>query len=379
MVKRIVHLVTRKFILYFSMILLTISSIEVVGQAIYYLSAGDVLFRRVAVPIYEYDPTRCWRTKPNLNYRHRTNEFDVTILTDSRGFRTGADRKPISLDKAENVVRILFLGPSFTFGWGNNYADTYPVLLEIALRRTGLNVEALNLGTPAQGAGRQLCWLRKEGVNFKPDVVVQTVYQTLGNLETDCTDDKCPLVKDGYLIQSGDSIKTRIRSIVKNSAIVFYGFIAWGLIDSKRDHIEGTGTELRTSSSDGRARDRTELLARYQTYAEYVRGILGEKTPVVFIYIPLSYFVHLKDIARWRHLGVANVQKEKKAHELNLGFLKSNSVNIVDTMPALITNNKERMYYWLDVHLTARGNQAVARASEPQLRHAVREASTGNR
>jgi hypothetical protein len=49
--------------------------IEVTCQLFYRITAGDFLFRRTGAPIFEEDPTRCYRLKSNLVYEHRTNEF----------------------------------------------------------------------------------------------------------------------------------------------------------------------------------------------------------------------------------------------------------------------------------------------------------------
>ena len=98
--------------------------IEIACQVFYRFNAGDFLFRRTGLPIFEADPTRCYRLRSNLEYRHRTNEFDVVVYTNDQGMRTDAKRLDVPLEKAPGVYRVLFLGPSFTFGWGNAFEDT---------------------------------------------------------------------------------------------------------------------------------------------------------------------------------------------------------------------------------------------------------------
>jgi hypothetical protein len=99
-------------------------SVEIPLQLYYRWTAGEWLFRRTLPPIYEADPTRCYRVKPDLDYVHRTNEFAIHLYTNAQSFRTDARREPVALEKPQGVYRVLFLGPSFTFGWGSDHEDT---------------------------------------------------------------------------------------------------------------------------------------------------------------------------------------------------------------------------------------------------------------
>src|SRR5262245_14570299 len=176
-------------------------SVEIPLQLFYRITAGDWLFRRTLPPIYEADATRCYRVKPDLDYVHRTNEFTIHLFTNAQSFRTGAQRAPVAYEKPADVYRVLFLGPSFAFGWGSDHEQTYAARLASALRVPGKRVELLNLGTPAQPVEPQLCWLAQEGYRYQPDLVVQTSYgEDVATMPAGCPASlACPVVEDSLV------------------------------------------------------------------------------------------------------------------------------------------------------------------------------------
>jgi len=134
---------------------------ELLLQTYNYIGAGGFLFRRAVPPIYEANDTRCYGLKPDLDYAHHTNEFKVRIYTNAQGFRTDSRRAAIPVEKDPDVYRVMFLGPSFTMGWANDYEDTYVALIGERLKVSGKRVEVVNVGTPSQGPTPQLCWLER--------------------------------------------------------------------------------------------------------------------------------------------------------------------------------------------------------------------------
>ena len=78
---------------------LVVGSIEVMLQGYYFYNAGDLLFKRVVLAIFELDDVRCYKLQSNLEYRHWTNEFRYTVFTNDQGFRTGPKRPHYSYEK----------------------------------------------------------------------------------------------------------------------------------------------------------------------------------------------------------------------------------------------------------------------------------------
>src|SRR5262249_57935825 len=129
--------------------------IEGILQAAYRLQSGAWLFQRTLVPIFRPDPLRCFALQPGLALEHKTSEFAIHIYTNAQGFRTDAARRATAYAKAPGTTRILFLGPSFTFGWGSEIEDTFAARIAAALEAGGRRAAGVNAGRPTQGPGPQ--------------------------------------------------------------------------------------------------------------------------------------------------------------------------------------------------------------------------------
>jgi hypothetical protein len=73
------------------------------------------------------------------------------------------------MNKSSSSVRILILGDSLTFGSGVADDDIYPRLLQ---RLAGPNVEVISLAQNGWGTADELAALRRDGLAYKPDIVV---------------------------------------------------------------------------------------------------------------------------------------------------------------------------------------------------------------
>jgi lysophospholipase L1-like esterase len=105
--------------------------------------------------------------KAGASGRHVSpGEFDAEFHINSKGIR-GAE-----IDYARNGSRrILALGDSFTFGFGVEDDQTWPAQLQ-----RQLGVEVVNGGVMGWGLAEYLIWFQKEGVKYKPDLVVVGVH-----------------------------------------------------------------------------------------------------------------------------------------------------------------------------------------------------------
>jgi len=350
-------------------------SVEIPLQLYYRFTAGDWLVRRTLPPIYEADPTRCYRVKPDLDYLHQTNEFQNRIFTNAQSFRSDARREPVTFEKPADVYRVLFLGPSFTFGWGSDYADTYAARIASALRVPGKRVELLNLGTPAQAVAPQLCWLAKEGWRYQPDLVVQTSYgERLAPMPPGCPEDLgCPFVEDSHVYFLRPTPKQRAIAKVKNFATVFYGFYVYNMVfaETAKPGV-GTGKELYADEPQPTGDDREGLVKGYQKFVDFVRARVGAQTQVSFVHIPFSFLVHEGDRARWKHIIDVEPRAAQARTRADIAALKAAGLSVIDTLDPLIERGeRERQFFWLDIHLTPEGNATVAEAALPVLQALV--------
>lgn len=357
----------------FSLVLATLVLLVIEGacQVLYRLSAGDFLFRRTGTPIFEEDPTRCYRLKPNLAYAHRTNEFETVVYTNSQGLRTDAGRRDLVEQKPPGVYRVLFLGPSFTFGWGNDFEAAYPTLIGEQLRAAGRPVEIVNLGTPAQGIEAQLCWLEKEGWRLQPDLVVQTIYgHRVPTVVGRCPEPlACPVIEDGQLYSVEPTPARKLIATAKNLGIVFYGYYAYQwLLGVAPSGETGTGKELHGPAASQPDDDHESLAADYARYEETLTRLLGDHVEVVYLFVPMSFVVHPGDAPRWRHLLDPEPSRARAQIRADMDALRAKGHRLIDTTDALVARaGAERLYYWLDIHLNATGNRVVAEVALPVL------------
>ena len=146
------------------------------------LLIGELLVRLLldvpATPfLREWDPDLGVRYKKNLSTKITRPEFSVTFSTNSRGFRE--PEPPPPLDGS-----VLFIGDSYTEGWGVNDGEDYPSLVrqELDERYGSGSIPVVNAAMSASGQSRWLKLLRSDLRDCHPRLVV---FQVCWN---DCLD-----------------------------------------------------------------------------------------------------------------------------------------------------------------------------------------------
>ena len=120
----------------------------------------EFLRRSRALHPHVYSETYGWALRPDARYVGRGGE---TITVNARGYRG-----PVHADAAApGVTRVLMLGDSVTFGSGVGDTETFTGLLDARP-----DLEALNLGVDGYGTDQALLRLEREGLAFRPHVVV---------------------------------------------------------------------------------------------------------------------------------------------------------------------------------------------------------------
>lgn len=350
--------------------------IEVSLQAFYYLNSGAPLWKRTAIPIYRPDEYMVYSVKSNLTYHHATNEFDSYLYTNSEGFRTSRFHEEYSLDKDDSRFRILLLGPSFAFGWGVNYEDAFANQLKNYLEAGGFaagrKVEVINAGVPSIPSSNQLNWFENYGKKYSPDLVVQFVYGTM--IEKDQLDTALRVDGDGYLVTANASRAKRIQSGLKNFAVVHYGWVVYTMIGSavgarpEVKRIEGAGKEIREQAQFDPDEELTRRSLNF--YRRQGSSISAAGAKLLIVHFPLAYRVHREDMSRWRHLGVEDFTLDMSFNETFCGYLSQQGIpclNITQDLIAEGQRSPERLYYWLDIHWTPKGNRVAAESVSRHL------------
>jgi lysophospholipase L1-like esterase len=123
--------------------------------------------RNVGPTFSTYDPYYGKVLKKNFSCIRNAPEFAMRFSTNSLGHR---GPEPAVFPKHP----ILFLGDSFTSGYGVNDGEEFPDLIRVALEQRGgaARIPVVNAGSGNTGNGYWLRFLRAEGENYDPRLVV---------------------------------------------------------------------------------------------------------------------------------------------------------------------------------------------------------------
>jgi hypothetical protein len=348
--------------------------VEVVLQGYYRLTAGAFLFQRSAQPLWAADPHSGFFNRPHLAHVHRTNEFEATYFTDGHGLRVPRMGDEVPRQPGEGRYRILLLGPSFAFGWAVNYEDSFAAELERLLTERdfarGRAVEVVNAGVNSIGIAQALRWLEAEGLQYRPDLILQFVY---GSMAVNTNVDADAVVDDeGYLVPRRSSVAQRLRDQLKKSALVFYGWVVYTQTLTARTkgnaRVLGAGRPLEMQAGfDPTSETVAASLALFERLRDVAQRAGAE---LQLVYLPLSYAVHREDEARWRHLGVQDVDAQKAFDAAYCEHLSTQGIRCLDLTPDLVAAaaGGERLYFPIDIHWTPLGNRVAARAVADRLR-----------
>lgn len=347
--------------------------VEIALQVFYFVTAGDFLFRRVALPLYQSEQFAGFMNRPNLSFDHHTNEFRARYYTNSAGFRVARPGIEYSVAKPADTYRVMLLGPSFAYGWGVEYDKSFAAQLPRFLAERGFakgrRIELINAGVPAMYAAPQRIWYEKIGKKYQPDLVIQFVYGSMA--VSSSTAPRFVVDGNGHLTEMALTVPQRWRERLKQLASVFYGWRVWTELDARLNArttegdapVIGAGRELHQASRfDPGGSEERDAIRFYELLAQTVRGS-GAQLEIV--YFPLSYGVHPRDESRWRHLGLKDVQAQKAYDAAFMSYLNERGIPGTDISHALrlaAAKDGQRLYYWLDIHWTPEGNAAAASA-----------------
>jgi len=159
--------------------------------------------QRFANPLHAFhdpDPDVGWRGRPGVHARFATAEFDCEVRHDARGLR--AHESPVPHDGAPVW---LFLGDSFTWGWGVDQGEPFTDLLQASV---GPSIQVENRGLSGSGTVQQMLILRKRlAQEPKPEKVIVVFCP---NDFSDCVE---PRTDRPFMVRDGD------RMVVTNCPV----------------------------------------------------------------------------------------------------------------------------------------------------------------
>ncbi len=117
----------------------------------------------------QFDPEIGWTYIPNKSIRHRfvDGQPEIAVYTDNNGSRVYAQ----GVHRDKSIPTALFIGCSFTFGFGVPYEETFVGRLET---NPEFNYQVVNLGVEAYGTDQALLLLKRSFGQYNTKAVVYT-------------------------------------------------------------------------------------------------------------------------------------------------------------------------------------------------------------
>lgn len=111
------------------------------------------------------------RNQPDLRLKWTTSEINGDFFTNSQGFRNKND-----VPGKGGKERILFVGDSFTFGFGLKLEEVFTSRLQKKLEQANLDVEVINAGVVGYGTDQEYLLLKQLLPEIKLRLVVINVF-----------------------------------------------------------------------------------------------------------------------------------------------------------------------------------------------------------
>ena len=270
----------------------------------------------------EYDSSLFYKLKSRKEFVYTNPEFSDSFRTNSKGFRDDE----VSLSDPV----ILFLGDSYTLGWGVEQHDTYPSIIE---RKTGY--KGLNAGVSSYGTARESIVLSSLDTSNVEFIVWQYCYN-------DAIENKTYVDNNFVLpIRSREEYDKRVKEANWN-ARYFPGKYFLTIANLLRQKFQAKPRDV--------AADKARVLKEGEENAANFLAIVERSkinwAKTKMIVIELNY----------RESGsqfITALQKTVNRRAGQAAFLKN--LTVVNVSPLL---GKED-YYILDIHLTRQGNLKV--------------------
>lgn len=304
------------------LILLAIFLIETIVRAWY--------INPELIDSWGYNPYGYGDLLPNKNFiAQEIPQLPYQVITNSFGFRNSYD---ISIKKPNNLLRILAVGDSFTFGPYVNNQDTYPAKLEFILRKTK-KIEVLNAGVSGYTLADELEYLQEKGFKLEPDIIIIGIY------ENDVLD---------YLKSNRNIFARKVQQEKLSKFPIIYKLAKKSALLTliEKNFIEQKSKQFRNGIEESLTSNLTEQQDSYYADLDKLLNLLDEKQKIIFVLFP-----SFGQISSKIYFPQANIK-----NKINKQY------SILDLRPIFRNNPYQNSLYLtpLNGHLSSYGNQVVA-------------------
>lgn len=293
--------------------------------------------------------------------------FDHTYSHNSLGLRGSREYGP----EKKVDYRLLFLGDSFTYGFGMNDDQAFVYLTEKQLLAKHLSVEAINAGNSGRGTDYGLKFFQVLGCKLKPDLTV------LGFLSNDFVDNR----RQEYFSTSpaGEISPKSLesgRGIIKKVLFNLPGYnwlVSWS---QAANLVKEAGVKLYLKTTDPKALQEGPLVIYYpethKGYADQESKFLTEiylKNLINTVKnsgsaLMLCYFPIASEIDIYRKNG--QISSDEAAFT-NIAQSLGESIVSLTPLIAASAEPTDKLYFAVDGHWTVLGNALAAQCMAEQV------------
>jgi len=296
------------------------------------------------LPIFRHHPSLpTYACKPNVDATIDTGDSRWTVHTDDEGFRIG--QQPRAPDERP---ALLWLGDSFTFGYGVDYESSFVGLLAQGKEGRYHQVNAAVGGYGPTQYRETLEYLLGKGL--QPRVVLIGVF--LGNDFLDVIDDKNPPILDGILGNEGGAKSTlKLHShLYRLATAAMHRLHPYGVrrhsLDLNAVGDAWTKGELREADSIFR-REFERMAALCRTHGIEMAVLL----------IPAGTMVEA--LARGTPRSPDGARDQTLPLQHALSAFRDLHIRYLDLTPRLVARPVTETYFYFDGHFTPRGHALV--------------------
>jgi len=257
------------------------------------------------------------------------------------------------VQKVPGTTRVLFLGDSFTYGYGVDDEETIPRLIEKECHARFRNVEVINAGFHGSSPMQYDLYLRKIGYSLNPDIVVVLLY--VGN---DLADINYNIVTQ-YAI---DGLPEQVKDGLKSHGGQRYHTVLPGWLYAMPGLDRSVlWFRLNKNAYAYAARSRQRDITSAQEERFFIRPVAGIQCDTQQRGIRLC---------TWVIVGretIDNPEGRDTSYTVVRRLLDSVHWQYTDLGPALTAHPVEEVCHAGDCHLNAAGNRIAARAGAPSI------------
>ncbi len=302
-------------------------------------------------------PLRKYLFKSNFEGKFNNIEYKTFVKINSKGLRNRETQYE------HNKKRILFVGDSFTFGWGVEQNEAFPYICENLFNK---KIEVINAGVPGYSILEYYLYLKEELFKYKPNIIILVFYGENDMIYVDLNSQNPTIIKnsDNRFEISEKNISRNLYNRTKPVKInflkltysniknyfrhnsYFYNLLSIYVIRKIKINLE-----MENYYSFESQRIYLEFLID-----EFIKLSKENNSDFVIFYAP-SYI--LLDAIQTNNFSVYAL-REKKILDGLIQLSKNKNILFINQPEEFIKNNIKKLYFPMDRHWTKEGHKVAS-------------------